>query len=684
MFQPTGLTQWRSWLVLAFFAVGMLGCRPVGQQERIEGQPKANGAAALSSQSAPHQASVPTSGRAEPATSSLAAKAPSPKSAAPSGWITEAPQKLGDAVTDQGTKSGWIVPDELPSSALPQSEGLAQPIDSPPSRPLPSASPPIGTESTPGTSPQEGPVQGAFPNPLRGNQVPTGGPQVSLTPGIEVNVQQPVAPLRSEEASSRPTVSKAADRGLERPPFDPVKENGQFFVGWPKPQLALIFTGNQDGYFEPCGCAGKERMKGGLSRRHSMIEQLREQGWPVVVMDLGGLIKGFGKQTEVKFQITVDALRRIGYDVINLGRNDLRLPAPLLLSVIAPTNGERSEFVSANVALFDFDSDQWTNRFRVIEAGGKRVGVTAILGKSNHEEIHNPDLAFLDPAVALAKVVPQLKAQADILVLLAYAPRDEAFALVKQFPDFNVLVLSDGPAEPPGAPQYVPDTQTMLVFVGEKAMTAIVLGLFDRPGQPIAYQRVILDSRYPDSPAMKEMMASYQMQLQALGLDGLEIRSAPHPRKEIQGEFVGSEKCASCHEESYRIWKRSGHSRAWETLVKLDPPRNFDPECISCHVIGWHPTRYFPYLSGFLSEERTPHLINVGCESCHGPGGEHVAAEMGSDLDRQRRAAEAMIVTKEEVENSEAHSCRNCHDLDNSPDFDFSTYWPLVEHYEKE
>jgi len=148
---------------------------------------------------------------------------------------------------------------------------------------------------------------------------------------------------------------------------------------------------------------------------------------------------------------------------------------------------------------------------------GKRVGVTAILGKSYQEEIRNPDLSFTDPAEALAKVVPQLKQQADILVLLAYAARDEAIALVREFPEFAVVAISDGPAEPPGAPQFVPDTQTMLVFVGEKGMAAAVVGIYERNNPPMAYQRVILDSRYPDSPAMKEMMATYQAQLQALG-----------------------------------------------------------------------------------------------------------------------------------------------------------------------
>ncbi|MGB9688297.1 multiheme c-type cytochrome [Thermogutta sp.] len=611
-------------------------------------------------------------------------------------WL-EQPESLSVA-PPPAVPSGWIIPDEPPAQPVAQSrqgsEGAASQAAQVPASPVPASqkvdgqgeSRVNGERAVSKASVSEVAAGEALPNPLRsGNR----GNGRLPTPPIESSSEasapsKPAAVVPAAQSQPQSISSSGFKRRLERPPFDPIKENGQFFVGWTKPQVALVFTGRQDGYFEPCGCAGKDRMKGGLSRRHTMIRQLRQQGWPLVVMDVGGLIKGFGKQTEVKFQVTVDALRVIGYDAINLGHNDLRLPAPLLLSVVAPVGQKQSEFVSANVALFDFSADQWMARYRIVEAGRKRVGITSVLGKSFQQEIRNPDLAFRDPEEALAKIVPQLKAQADILVLLADAADDEAFALVKKFPEFHVLATTDGPAEPPGSPRFVPDTKTLLVHVGEKGMAAVVLGFYDNPDQPVAYQRVILDSRYPDSPEMKQMMVTYQNQLEALGLAGLEIRPVAHPRREIQGDYVGSEKCANCHEKSYLIWKRSGHAKAWDTLRNLDPPRTFDPECISCHVTGWHPTRYFPYISGFLSEKETPHLVDVGCESCHGPGGEHVAAEMGSDIERQRRAAQAMIVTKKEVENSEVHNCRNCHDLDNSPDFDFAKYWPLVEHYEKE
>src|SRR5262249_7385773 len=61
------------------------------------------------------------------------------------------------------------------------------------------------------------------------------------------------------------------------------------------PKLALVFTGWQDGYIEPCGCSGKENQKGGLSRRDMLFKRLREQKWPIVALDVGEQVRRYGK-----------------------------------------------------------------------------------------------------------------------------------------------------------------------------------------------------------------------------------------------------------------------------------------------------------------------------------------------------------------------------------------------------
>ena len=204
------------------------------------------------------------------------------------------------------------------------------------------------------------------------------------------------------------------------------------------------------------------------------------------------------------------------------------------------------------------------------------------------------------------------------------------------------------------------------------------------------YQRVPLDSRFAGSPEMKLLMAAYQDQLKVIGFAGLGLRPVPHPLAEQNGRFVGSAKCESCHEISYDIWKKStsndirkksGHAYAYKTLEDLDPPRNFDPECVSCHVVGWHPTKFFPYAGGYEGPKQTPQLINTGCDDCHGPGEKHCNAELGNNEKLQEKLRKAVRITKAE---SKKQQCMSCHDLDNSPDFDFDAYWPLIEHKEKE
>ena len=75
-------------------------------------------------------------------------------------------------------------------------------------------------------------------------------------------------------------------------------------------------------------------------------------------------------------------------------------------------------------------------------------------------------------------------------------------------------------------------------------------------------------------------------------------------------EYVGSESCKKCHGGAYDIWKHSKHNHAYKTLVNAKQPSNrqYDAECIVCHTVG------FGYQSGFKDLDKTPTLVNVGCE----------------------------------------------------------------------
>jgi hypothetical protein len=459
------------------------------------------------------------------------------------------------------------------------------------------------------------------------------------------------------------------------------------FAGWPKPTVAIFLTGQQLGYIEPCGCTGLENQKGGLARRHTLLRQLRdERGWPVVALDVGSHIRRYGIQQEIKFHHTASALRTLGYSAVMLGAYDLKLPVNSLLNGTNTADDKPSIFTAANVALIDRDLQP---PYQVVESGGKKIGIVGVLGNSFEAKLTGGELIHQPPLDGLKDSCRDLKAQnCDFHVLLAHATLDEAQKIAQEIPLFDLVVCSDGGGLPSSDLEPIEGTKARLIKVSHKAMHAGVVGLFDDAAAPLRYSVVTLDAQLKDSPEMLRHLADYQEQLKSEGFAGLGLKPQPHASGK---QFVGSETCGECHQKAWAKWSTTPHAHATDSLVRppntrADIPRQFDPECLSCHVTGWDPQKYSPFESGYRSLTETPKLQHNGCENCHGPGSAHVAAENGEGTDEQRtklRESMRLFIAGGAAENK----CRECHDEDNSPDFThkgFAEYWKEVEHRGKD
>lgn len=462
-----------------------------------------------------------------------------------------------------------------------------------------------------------------------------------------------------------------------------VKRNGPLFVDWPKPRFALVFTGDLTGYIEPCGCSGLENLKGGLSRRHMLLKQLKERGWPVAPFDLGGLVRRVGTiQTEFKLQATVKGLIAMDYAAVGFGVDDLRMPAAVLLGAGTEPYLDRTlPLTSSNVGLFAFDSGA-TARYRTLMVGDVKLGITTVLGDAYRKSIMNDGILVESVEQGLGAVVRRMaEDKCDGQILLCYADAEETAAIVRRFPQFQYVCTAGGAEEPPATLKLIEGTKTAVVEVGKKGQYASVVAFFDDEAVPVRYQRVPLDARFPESPEMKGLLTEYQEQLRLAGFTNLGVTEKIHPRHEAgdskTAQFVGSQTCATCHQDEFDVWKDSGHAHATDTLVKLSPARHFDPECLSCHATGWDPQQYVPFQSGFLGLDVSKHLHGNGCENCHGPGGGHVAAEAAGDATLQAKFRKLMHL---DLQNAERIACQKCHDHDNSPEFKFETYWKQIEH----
>lgn len=119
--------------------------------------------------------------------------------------------------------------------------------------------------------------------------------------------------------------------------------------------------------------------------------------------------------------------------------------------------------------------------------------------------------------------------------------------------------------------------------------------------------------------------------------------------------YVGSAACGECHPDQYETFSRHSKkatSRKSVEIMAADLTDEELRECYACHTTGYGK-------GGFVSYEATPHLADVGCETCHGPGAAHA---------REGDPARIMLEPR-------LSDCEVCHNSERVADFN---YKPLL------
>ena len=130
-------------------------------------------------------------------------------------------------------------------------------------------------------------------------------------------------------------------------------------------------------------------------------------------------------------------------------------------------------------------------------------------------------------------------------------------------------------------------------------------------------------------------------------------------------DYVGSNACQSCHEAEFSTWEVSPHAHAVKTLENADKASGSNhaeaADCLECHTTAYSKTGGFVLKTPVAAQ---PDLARVGCESCHGPGGDHVgetAKRLGTILSLGDKCESCAILK----------ICGGCHDDANDPGFTF-------------
>ena len=423
-----------------------------------------------------------------------------------------------------------------------------------------------------------------------------------------------------------------------------------------KPQdLTLLFTCDVRGRLEPCGCFTGQM--GGLTRVASLVGKGMQP--EVLKVDIGDALESPADYEQIEYHYIQQAFAKMGYEAFNVGHREAQLNATQLreLKVKSPVPMLSANLLDKATGAPLFDA------YRIVRRGPWRIALVGVLDSRTVGEALGEGLTVESMEIVLGKLLPALKPQADFIVLLAFADEAALSRLAKQFYELDVIL--GGKVTQPSQQLIRENRSLILATTNESRALGTLSVTLVAPSKITAIKGevVLVSDGIAQDEEIAALAVTYRDEVRRTRLaldDPATLQQDMVPGVKATVRFAGSETCLGCHPSAAKVWQNSAHGHAWQTLVARDA--DADPNCIGCHSVG------FGTPSGYRREFKSMKLVNVGCESCHGPGGQH---------DEQRRAGGEVTAHFRSIGTGD---CRKCHHGEFSRPFDWDKFWPLVQH----
>ena len=424
----------------------------------------------------------------------------------------------------------------------------------------------------------------------------------------------------------------------------------------PAPQnLTFLFTCDVHGRLVPCGCFSGQL--GGLTRVATMVGLGSQPGY--VKVDVGDAIRGAADYEVMEYRAIQRAFAAMGYEAVNVGHREAQFSAAALreLKRTAPVPMLSANLLDKATGAPLFDA------FRIIRRGAWRIALVGVMDSRSIGDALGEGLAVEDMEVTLGKLLPTLKPQADCIVLLAFADEAGLANLAKQFYELDIIL--GGKVKQPSQ-QLVRENRSLILSTTNqsRALGTLSVTLFG-PSRVTAQsgEVMLVSDQIPQAPEIAALAIEYRDEVRRTKLaidDPATLQRDMVPGVKVAATFAGSGSCVACHPSAAAKWHESAHARAWAALVEFKA--DADPNCIGCHSVG------FGTPGGYQRAFAGAKFTDVGCESCHGPGSQHIAQrQSGGEVTAHFRPLGA-------------GDCVKCHHGEFSRLFDYAQFWPLIQH----
>jgi len=435
------------------------------------------------------------------------------------------------------------------------------------------------------------------------------------------------------------------------------KEQGNPPAAKPAKEVHVQLTCDVSGRIEPCGCFAGQF--GGLTRLKTF---LKANPVPSLRVDAGDAIAGSEDYQVIQYRHTLGAFADLGFHALNMGRREASLPAATLTSL---SKDSPVSLISANVADAT-TGEPLLKPWVLVKENGVNYGIIGIVDPASMKDLSpGAGVQLLDAASVIGRYLPEVAKEADVIILLAFATEERMKQLAAQF--FEIHLILGGDVPQPSQELVTANRSFILATTNQsRALARFEAKLENRKLTSPKHDITFMADNIPQAPELLAHAAAYRAEVRQtkLTVDNPDAQHADDvPGVRAIAQYVGTQACTGCHQEDHATWAKSGHAVAFRALQFRESEA--DPSCIGCHTVG------FGTSSGYRREFGATKLVDVGCESCHGPGSTHIAQRV-SGLEPTFRFRPLG-----------AGDCVQCHHGEFSRPFDWSEFWPLIEHGKK-
>jgi hypothetical protein len=394
-----------------------------------------------------------------------------------------------------------------------------------------------------------------------------------------------------------------------------------------------------------------------LSRRVTVIKQLRASGTPFLLVDGGNALFGalpvrlddnVVRQHVEKAKVIIAGYNEMGYQALAVGDGELGIGLGRIKEL---EKLMKFPLLCANLVDAESGKPVFTPS-AVVAVGGVTFGlfgtVMNTLSPSFLARVA-PGVKLIDNVACGAAIAAELRGKVDFVVGLCHANDDENRKLLAASKDIDAIVdphcFFGNHTMWVSEDKYLDwvDGRALLRCDGQGSRLGrfdIAVGARAQPFVPWSPFQDAYEKRAAGTALTDEEKAILEAgQVRHLG--GIEVipifphfaeapdikamvnqfrtstRFAPVKTEEeiskAKARYRTADVCKPCHEENYRRWRATAHGRAYATLVKTGDEFRYD--CIPCHTLGCGET--------FIDAHQVGPYKDVQCENCHGTNPKH-------------------------------------------------------------